>query len=89
MMFFDMADPCIICGDCIGEYRSEGHDMTEITPSLLYSMRFIVFSPVDRIYKLEIKSDDLKNLSALTEKYLLRQLDRNFRTLDYYRSVKL
>ncbi len=88
-MFFDMDDPCIVCGNCIGEYSASGHDMTEISQSLLYSMRFIVFSDVDRIYKLEIKNDDLKILSAITEKYLLRQLDRNFRTLDYYRSIKL
>ncbi len=88
-MFFDFEDECIICGDCIGEYRRPGAEITEITPQLLYSMRFIVFSPVDRIYKLEIKSDDIRQLSALTEKYLLRQLDRSFRTLDYYNSVKL
>lgn len=86
-MFFDNDNACIICGDCIMEYGKPLVELIPLSPTLLYSMRHIVFSPVDKIYKIDVKSDDLKTLSAITEKYLLKQIDRGFRSLEYYYSV--
>lgn len=92
-MFFDYENACIVCGDCIGEYMKEnvfpdGAALPEeVTPSLLHALRHIVFSPVDKIYKISVSDGDVRSLSTLTEKYLLKQLDRSFRSLDYYYSV--
>ena len=87
-MFFDFEESCIVCGDCVTEYSHSSSELTPLTPSLLYAMRHMVFSPVDKIYKIEINGEDMKNLSEITEKYLLKQLDRGFRSLEYYYSVK-
>lgn len=87
-MFFDYEEACIVCGDCMEEYSHSSSELKSIAPTLLYAMRHIIFSPVDKIYKIEIAANDLKELSGITEKYLLRQLDRGFRSLDYYYSVK-
>ena len=86
-MFFENDNACIICGDCIMDYGKPLAELIPLSPTLLYSMRHIVFSPVDKIYKIDVKSDDLKTLSAITEKYLLKQIDRGFRSLEYYYSV--
>ena len=87
-MFFDFEEACIVCGECADEYAHSSSELTLLSPSLLYAMRHMVFSPVDKIYKIEISSDDMKRLSGITEKYLLKQLDRSFRSLDYYYSVR-
>ena len=89
IMYFDYDDACIICGNCIEGYEFHEHDIFAITPGLLYAMRYIIYSPVDRIYKADISPETLRVLSGITEKYLLKQLDRNFKSLDYYKSVKL
>ena len=88
-MYFDMKESCIVCGDCADDYRKYDSELYELTRSLLYDMRYIVYSPVDKIYKLKINGDDLYRLSAVTEQYILKQLDRNFRSLDYYKTIKL
>jgi len=88
-MYFDYDDSCIVCGNCINEYDGAAHDVTAISPELLYALRYIVYSPVDRIYKLDINAEVMRALSGITEKYLLKQLDHSFRSLDYYKSVIL
>lgn len=88
-MYFDYDDSCIVCGNCIDRYEFPEHDIFALSPELLYAMRYIVYSPVDKIYKAQIAPEVLRILSGITEKYLLKQLDRSFRSLDYYRSVKL
>lgn len=84
LMYFDLENSCIICGDCVG---SENDGLTKLSSSLLYALRHMVFSPVDKIYKIDVEKTDIRILSVLTEKYLLKQLDRGFRSLDYYYSV--
>lgn len=87
-MYFDEESSCIVCGDCIDGYHNPG-ELTELSPEMLYAMRYIVYSPTDRIYKLEADADIRYKLSEFTERYLLRQLDREFRSLDYYKQIKL
>lgn len=88
-MFFDMKESCIVCGNCVQDYEKYDSELTALSPELLYDMRYAVYSPTDRLYKLEAASDDIRMLSDIAEKYIIRQLDRGFRSLDYYKSVKL
>ena len=85
-MMFDFRDSTIICSDCIEE---TDYEYTALTQSLLYAMRFIVYSPVDKIYHFNLKSNILSQLVSLSEKYLLHHLDREFKSLDYYKSIKI
>ncbi len=88
-MYFDYDDPGIICGDCIDEQTLSVSDIIPITADLLYALRYIVYSPVDRIYKLDTGAEVISALSGITEKYLLKQLDRSFKSLDYYKAIRL
>ena len=86
MMYFDFSNSSIICGDCICEGADE---YTALIPSLLYSMRYIVYSPVEKIYHFNLKNTVLSQLTAFCEKYLLYHLDREFKSLDYYKTIKI
>lgn len=85
-MYFNYTSGIIICADCL-EQPDDGY--SELSPPLLYAMRFIVYSDVNRIYHFSLKSTCLNQLSALSERYLLLHTDRNFKSLDYYNSIKL
>ena len=76
------------CGDCAGSYSEYRKALVRLSPELLYAMRHMLFSPVDKIYRIKVAQDDMKVLSGLTENYLLKQLDRGFRTLDYFYSIR-
>ncbi len=85
-MYFNYTSGIIICADCLEQLDDS---YSELSPTLLYAMRFIVYSDVNRIYHFNLKSTCLSQLSALSERYLLLHTDRNFKSLDYYNSIKL
>ena len=85
-MHFDFDNGKIICDDCLEEKRE---DYFELFPSLLYTMRFIIYSDLDRIYKFNLKESYLSQLTDISEKYLCLHADRKFRSLDYYNSIKI
>lgn len=88
-MYFGLNDGLLLCGDCVseGEKRSDGFFC--LTPPLLYAMRFIVYSPLEKIYRFTLKRELLERLSEVCERYLLLHLGRGFKSLDYYHSVKI
>lgn len=83
-MYLDFSDSTIICGNCA---KGKNDDFERLTPSVLYAMRFIVYSPLEKIYRFSLPSVQLAKLSDICEKYLLGQLERSFRSLDYYKSI--
>ncbi len=83
-MYLDFSDSTIICGNCA---KGKAGDFEQLTPSVLYAMRFIVYSPLEKIYRFSLPSVQLAKLSEICEKYLLGQLERSFRSLDYYKSI--
>ncbi len=88
-MYFDFDEGYLLCGDCIKEAGSRAETLYFLTPALLYAMRFIVYSPTDKIYFFQLKDENMKRLSDVCEHYLLLHLDRNFKSLDYYKSLSL
>ncbi len=83
-MYLDFSDSTIICGNCA---KGKNGNFERLTPSVLYAMRFIVYSPLEKIYRFSLPSVQLAKLSEICEKYLLGQLERGFRSLDYYKSI--
>ncbi len=83
-MYLDFSDSTIICGNCT---KGKNGNFERLMPSVLYAMRFIVYSPLEKIYRFSLPSVQLAKLSEICEKYLLGQLERGFRSLDYYKSI--
>ena len=62
--------------------------VTPLHPDALAAMRHIVYSEPKRIFSFTLEGEPMTQLSALTERYLLTQLDRGFSSLDYWKKVK-
>jgi len=87
-IFFIISDGHLYCGDCFSDAIAGQETRFILNPALLRAMRFIIFSPNEKIYKFELGEKNLRELAFITEKYLLYHLGRGFKTLDYYKKVK-
>jgi DNA repair protein RecO (recombination protein O) len=87
-MYFVIAEGKLFCADCFNDVKCGGDMRFILNPALLRAMRFIIFSPNEKIYKFELGEKNLRELGFITESYLLYHLGRGFRTLDYFKRVK-
>ncbi len=83
--FFSVKEGCFYCKECLSEKSSELYKMNI---SVLSSIRHILLTDFDRLFNFRTSDNTMNTLSYITEKYLLFCLERNFRTLDFYKSLK-
>ena len=73
---------CAACRDRL----EEGVSMP-LTLSALAALRHIVWGPGKRLLSFRLDEEGMKRLSEASEAYLLTRLERDFRTLDFYRML--
>lgn len=75
----------VYCAAC----RPEGTgECVTLPPGVLDAMRYIVSADPKKLYSFTVGPETEKRLSKICEAYLLTQLGRGFRTLDYYKTVR-
>lgn len=82
-------DGKLFCGECFYEYALLDKSCFSLSPTLLYTLRYVVYSPLEKIYRFGLGERSLKEFSVIAEEYLLYQLGRSFKTLDYFKRVEL
>ncbi len=101
LTYLDVMGGRLICSNCLAKRGSKAPKKTDFDdlneasvlcaapPSTLASLRFIAFSPANKIFSFEIKDDgELDDLGRAAEAYILNHLERNFDSLDFYKAVK-
>lgn len=83
---FDIADGELFCADCAAK---RGGELRAVDGGALSAMRHIACCDQKKLYAFHLSEESQKRLSQATEDFLLRQLDRRFRTLDFYHSLKM
>ena len=73
------------CAACRGRL-GEGVSMP-LSPSALAALRHVVWGPRKRILSFRLDPEGLQKLSEASEAYLMTQLERGFRTLDFYKQI--
>jgi DNA repair protein RecO (recombination protein O) len=97
-----LADACAVCGKeqpedpvldtvqgvvrCRGCGSSAGQ-VFPLCPDSLAALRHIVYGDPKRLYSFTLNADAMRRFSRAAESYTAVQLDRGFRTLDFYRSL--
>lgn len=76
----------IRCAECA---KSGLEMMTAIKQGTLEAMRYVCRAPIKKIFSFKIGDETARELSFVCEQYLITQLDRGFKTLDFYKSVKI
>lgn len=84
VMYFDFTSGLLFCRDC---GRGTG-SAAPVDRTVLSAMRHIVYSDFKSLYSFSIPQSSEKNLSDITEKYILAQTEHRFATLDFFNSFK-
>lgn len=77
----------LCCGPC-REGAGPGQSVA-LTPEMLAAARHIACGDPKRLFSFSLPGDQLGPFADLTSAYLTTQLERSFRALDYYLSLRL
>lgn len=78
----DLAQGVVRCGGC-----GVGGRTAALCRGSLAALRHVVYGDPRRIYGFRLEAEPLERLVRASEGFLLTQLDRGFRTLDFYKSL--
>lgn len=65
-----------------------GGEGVPLTAEMLAAARHIVYGDAKRLFSFSLPPDQLSAFAALADRYLITQLERDFKTLDFYLSIK-
>ena len=75
------------CAAC-REGAGEGISMP-ITPSALKALQHFIWGDPKKLFSVSMDQNSLRQLGEASEAYLMTQLERGFRTLDFYKSISM
>lgn len=85
-VFFDVFNSSIYCAECLPQ---KSGNYIKISLSELSVLRHIVYSDFNKIFGFTASEDSLRAVSSLCERYVEAMVERHFRTLDYFNSVRI
>ena len=59
-----------------------------LSESAKTAISYSIYSPLEKLFSFRIEEEDMKLFSQAAEEYLINQLERSFKTLDFYKEVK-
>lgn len=84
-MYFDLMSTKLYCVGCITPTKDD--TLVKIPASVVHALRHIVFADFNRLYNFRLSDKNIKKLGSIAERYLLIHLGREFKTLDFYKSL--
>lgn len=82
----NLSEGVLHCKACRRELGEDSISLPLDVPTLL-ALRYIVHGDPKRLFSFQVSPETLENLSGVTESFLLTQVERGFRTLDFYKSL--
>ena len=79
----DVAHGVVHCGKC----REKGGLSLPLTASGLAALRYVLYGDPRRLYSFSLPPEGLRALNHAADAYVSAQLERSFRTLDYYKTI--
>ena len=95
--YFEIMKGQLICYSCNDkrakahiedENPHESHIVCLLSEGAKTALAYCIYSPLERLFSFKIPDSDMKLFCKATEEYLLNQLERSFKTLDFYNEVK-
>lgn len=83
-VFFRLRDGEIVCDRC---YRADGSPTVALEPGVLAALRHTIYAPFEKVFSFELSPSGEKQLETASELYVRTQLERDFKTLEFYRRI--
>ena len=89
LMRFYISEGDIICEDCAKEGAEEngGGIFALLTPAVLSAMHYILYSEPAKVFAFTLDNDNLKLLNEVCESYLVWQTERNYKSLEFLKTM--
>ena len=94
--YFDIMGGSIKCYEC-NERESRSHQEPEspheshivriLSEGAKTALGYCIYAPVEKVFSFNISDEDMKLFTKAAEDYLLNQLERSFKTLEFYKEV--
>ncbi len=82
IMYFSADTGKIYCKDCVPQGKRYS-----LTASVVQALRFVSLSDFEKIFSFSLSDESLEGFSHVTEDYLLHKTERNFKTLEFYKTI--
>ena len=82
---FQLTDGVLHCGRCRPE-AGEGASVP-LSKGVLSAMRHVIYGDPKRLFSFALGREELERMGRICERFLVTQLDRGFRTLDFYKTL--
>ncbi len=80
----DVVQGCVHCAKC----KTGGGLSLPLTDGGLHALQHVLHCPAKKLYGFSLQSQSLRRLEQAAEGFVAAQLERSFRTLDYYKSIR-
>ena len=96
--YLDLIYGVIVCDECRNKasFQIEENPFSErglqkpialVNPSIIEAIKYIIGADIKRFLSFSLETDDWKLLYDLSEKFLVNQLERNFYSLEFYKTL--
>lgn len=82
----DVQDGVVLCKACAG---AAAQHLLPLDPGALAAMRHVVGAEQKRMLSFSLRGETMRRFTRACEAFARVQLDRDFRTLDFYKSIRL
>lgn len=86
IMYFIIDKGIMYCEKCF--MPDKNSNFFKMNRAVLCAVRHIMLSDFEKLFSFNLKNQSLSALCMLSELYIVYQLGRNFKTLDFYKSIK-
>lgn len=81
--FFSASLGGIVCKECV----KPKHNAIKISNSTLYTMQFIIASPIEKLFTFKVSDQVLSELKTIMKKYIKMYIDKEFKSLPILDSI--
>ena len=94
--YFDIMSGNIECYACNQRRAMQREDLddgeirriTILSEGAKVALGYVVHSPIERLFSFKLSPEDMALLSRSAEDYIINQLERSFKSLEFYNEVK-
>ena len=95
--FFDIMGGVIECASCRSEAAKSGelpldphesHILCVLSEGAKTALGYSIYAPLEKLFSFNISDDDMRLFTRAAEEYILNQLGRSYKSLDFYKSVR-
>lgn len=85
LMYFNLYEGRLCCENCLTE--SENSNSFPVDDKLLHIIRYVCLSDFEMIFKVKFSESYQLKFSHLSEKFIEIQLNKHFKSLEFYRKI--